>query len=134
VNRVKTSVGHLSLVQLKPDREGNLGDAAILRLGSAINGVISLMNGGLRLGDGSANSEAGNLSGVLLDITFPSVANTEIEMPHDLGRVPIAALVFWKDRACDVYSGRGASKAWGTESRAFFKCTVASARVILCIA
>jgi len=128
---VQAGIGHLPRVQLRADKEGKLGDAAVLRLGSSIDAIIGRLNGGLLVGSGEANTAAGNLSAGFLRITFPSTPDTEVMMPHGLKRVPIAAIPVFKDRACDVYSLRGAADAWGDVDKAYFACSVASAKVIL---
>ena len=61
-------------------------------------------------------------------MVFPAVANTEIEIPHGLGRVVSGYEVCRKDRAADVYDSNAGS--W-TAQRVLLKSTVASATVRL---
>ena len=59
---------------------------------------------------------------------FPGVANTEMRVPHGLGRLPIAYFLVRKDRACDVYDG--SDNTWGV-NYIFLKCDEAGAVVRL---
>lgn len=131
MKRIRSGVGHLPRVELRPEQDGKLGQAAIQRLAAVINEVIGVLNGRLRLGTGDANTEAGNLDGITLHVTFSSTPDTEVTIPHDLGRVPRFAHVVWADRACRVYSSRGASRAWGDLDKAYFTCDTASATCII---
>lgn len=127
-----TGIGHLQLVKLDRNAKGELGDQAILRLESAVNGIITLLNGKLRVGDASPNSQTGNLDGICLRVaSFPTAPNTEIAMPHSLRRPPVAAIPIFIDRACIVYSLRGAAELWGDADVAYMACNVADAKVIL---
>jgi hypothetical protein len=126
---VETGIGHIPTQPFKPNAQGKFDDADVMRAVATVQAIAGLLNGGIRIGTGAANSQAGNLSGGLLKLVF-GTANTEIKLPHGLHRVPIGFVPLFKDRACDVYSSRGAALAWGDESMAYFTCNTASAVVV----
>lgn len=71
--------------------------AAILRtLSEKLNGQISF-------GSGVDYEWSGNLDAQLIRWKFPAVANTQVEIEHDLGRVPWGYVVCGQDRAGDIY-------------------------------
>jgi hypothetical protein len=86
--------------------------------------IVAKINGRLSLGDGTSGSWAGNLDAQDIDVTFPSVADTEVEVPHGLERTPVGVVAFSLDRAGHVYDSRRGS--WDA-TRLFLKCSTASA-------
>lgn len=54
--------------------------------------------------------------------TVTSTADTNVSIPHDLGRVPVGFLVVDQDKAGVFYRGAG---AW-TDSAIILKCSVAT--------
>ncbi len=127
--RIRTGTGQIPIPDLVvQDKQGKINPAGLEQLKSSIQNLCRKVNGAISLGDGSAASWSGNVDGQYVTVLFPSVANTEVEIPHGLGRVVVGYAPVRKDRACDVYDSNSGS--WN-ESRCLLKSTVANATVRL---
>lgn len=131
--RIQQGIGHLPSLELKPDNEGKLGPAAILAMANRVKALIALLNGKIRFGSGLPNTAGGNFDTIFLRLEFKA-ADTEIVLPHDLGRPPVIAWPTFWDRSCNIYSMRGAANAWGDETKAYFACDTADANVVVFLA
>jgi hypothetical protein len=117
-----TSVGQIPGPLQLPIVEGKLTPAAVATLVSQMEAITNAVNGGISFGDGRQSTQLGNIDGQTVEFVTPSVADTEFEVPHGLGRVPIGRIVlaqngdgFLKD------SNRG---GWN-KHHLFFKCSEA---------
>lgn len=115
---------------LRIGEEGKISAQLLTSLNYFLQEVSQKVNGFISFGSGSHASWSGNLDGQYVEITFPSGADTEMRVPHGLGRLPIAYFVARKDRACDVYDG--SDNTWGVEYL-YLKCDTANAVVRLLI-
>jgi hypothetical protein len=88
-----------------------------------IQEIQKTINGGLRLGDGTNGTRAGNFSGQLIEFVSPAVANTEMEFLHGLGRVPIGWVVLYQDLAGSLYAS--IPESWSNKLL-YLKSSVAS--------
>ena len=122
------AVAQLPDVQL--DEDGRLTEQAIKMLVGRVQDIVRLLNGGLTLGLGTTAHRAGNFNMQWLDVLMPGVADTEIVIPHGLGRRPIGYLVVQRDRSCCVYSD--AVGSWGNDMF-YLKCDTADATVRLLV-
>lgn len=111
-------------------QDGKFTEGMAASLKSAINSIISTLNGGLTFGAGGQSSSTGNFDGYCKDVIFPSVADTEMRVLHELGRAPRFFIVAMKDRAGDVYVSSYSS--WGTQA-IFLKSSVADLTATLLI-
>lgn len=91
-------------------------------LTDAIANIVRAINGLLSFGDGSNSSQSGNVDGHTKEVTYVS-ANTDYEVPHGLGRVPIGILVL--DVNADGAVVRGGSQGSWSVDRIFTRCNVA---------
>lgn len=92
----------------------------IKEIGELWNFVQSAINGRLSFGDGT---DPDNIKGAWTSGTSHAVADTEFEIQHNLGQIPVGFLdVGYKDKAGVFYRG---SSSWTTSS-IFLKCNVAS--------
>lgn len=111
-------------------KEGKVDAQDLAYLFSLFDSIIEKINGRISIGDGTQASQSGNVDGQLISVAFPTPADTEIEVPHGLDRIPIALIPLLPDRACSVYGSNIGS--W-TKTRMLLKCNVASASVSLWI-
>lgn len=91
----------------------NIGDkvepAHAAELYSLSIAVFRKLNGKLNVfGSAENGTQAGNLDAELLDVFFPD-ADTEVAIPHDLGRVPVGYIPIRFDRAARIYDSNNAS-------------------------
>lgn len=88
----------------------NLTDEAEFRRVATIlfENIVSILNSGILFSD--------NFSSKIQSVEF-SAANTEVQVQHNLGRVPTGYLVFKLSAAAIVYDGSTAN----TETNAFLR-------------
>lgn len=70
--------------------------------------IVNKINGGISLGSGQHNTKSGDVLGVYVNVTLPSVAGTDFTITHNLGYVPNNYLVVNSDltsRGAIVYTG-----------------------------
>lgn len=89
------------------------------------NLVTLVINGHIGFGDGTLRD---NLDGAWATTTF-ALANTDVTLTHNLGRVPVGYIVMTKSQAGDVYTGSIAS----TKTQITLRCSVAGTTVSLFI-
>lgn len=102
--------------------EGKLTDIQIAAIVDSIRNILRTLNGLLTFGDGSNSSQSGNVDGQTKEVTFVN-ANSDYEVPHGLGRLPIGILVLDTNTDGAVVHG-GSQGSWGSE-RMFVRCNVA---------
>jgi len=127
--RIRNGVGQLPIPEPLAVKNGKLSEDAVGRLASYLQTLARKVNGFLSFGDGSSASWAGNLDGQHVTVAF-GVADTEVEIPHGLGRPVQGYFVVRRDRACSVYDSNGGS--W-TDSLVLLKCSAANASVRLLV-
>jgi len=74
----------------------------------------SILNGGLLFGT--------NFDAVMISVTSNATPDTEDTVAHTLGKAPTGYIVYYKDKAGDIYDG---GTTWTTSS-IYLKCSVAS--------
>lgn len=84
----------------------------------------SIDNGGV---DSSGNEQSGNVDNRHIRVVTPGAPNTEFSVVHNLGRIPKAFNVVYKNASCDVYDS---GTVW-TNTTIFLKCTVATVTIKL---
>jgi len=108
--------------------DGKMSGPTAAYLTAALRAIIEKFNGAISLGNGSSGYRAGNLDAQYIDVFTPSVPDTEIEIPHGLGRKPVGYDVVRRDAACIVYDSSGGS--WGNNV-IYLKCNTASVTIKL---
>lgn len=103
--------------------DGKMSGPTAAYLTAALRSIIEKFNGAISLGNGSTGYRAGNLDAQYIDVFTPATPDTEIEIPHGLGRKPIGYDVVRRDVACIVYDSSGGS--WGNDV-IYLKCNTAS--------
>lgn len=103
--------------------DGKMSGPTAAYLTAALRTIIEKFNGAISLGNGSSGYRAGNLDAQYIDVFTPTVADTEIEIPHGLGRKPVGYDIVRRDLACSVYDSSGGS--WGNDVF-YLKCSVGS--------
>lgn len=103
---------------IRLNTDGTINVESLVALNLILGGLITHINKGLSLGDGTNGSQMGNLFGQWLSFVTPSSANVEFEMPHGLGVAPFGWIPVFTD-------GDGVLKAsnygsWNS-SRVLFK-------------
>jgi hypothetical protein len=111
-------------------QNGKLTEQVALAISSKIQEIIRRVNQGWSLGSGATGYKAGNLDAQYVDVVFPSVADTQVAIPHGLQRRPIGYAVVRSDRAADIYDSSAGS--WTVEVL-YLKSNVANATVRLLV-
>ena len=123
---VETGEGFIGIPQdLVLDKEGKLSGDGLRTLNETLKSIITAINGNLSFGIRTKGARAGNFLGQYVEVTTPG-ANTEFQVDHDLGRVPIGVIPLWQNKAGSFYTER--RDGWG-ETRVFLKCSVATLEV-----
>ena len=107
--------------------DGSLNVYSVRALQETLSILIANFNGQVSLGDGSDNSQAGNMNAKYINVTTPA-ANTEFPVKHDLARVPVGFDTVSRNKAGIVYSSR--QQSW-TASVMFLKCSTATTTIRL---
>lgn len=94
-------------------------------LDSDIKKIVFAISGRIRFGDGADGTSGENISGQFQQFTSHASANTEFAVSHDLGVIPVGAIVIWQDKAGDLYQGPSTGTSW-TSTNVYFKCSVSS--------
>lgn len=123
--RIENGVGMIPQPAV-PDLKKENATTVIGYVVGILNGIVRAINGRLTLGNGNQSTQSGNIDGQWITYVFPSTANTEVEIPHGLGRVPVGLFEAERDRACTLYSSN--RSGWG-KTVIYLKCSVASAVV-----
>lgn len=110
--------------------DGKLSEVQVTALVDAVRSALRAINGKLTFGDGSHSSQSGNIDGHTKEVTFTN-ANTDYEVPHGLGRVPIGILVL--DVNADGAVVRGGSRGSWSPTRLFVRCNVAGTTALFVV-
>lgn len=110
--------------------EGKLTDQQASYITSSIRALITAFNGGVSFGDGSQSSLSGNIDGQTKEVYF-RYANTDVEIPHGLGRVPIGVITL--DVNQDGAVVRGNQRGDWNDGRLFLRCSVAGTTALLVV-
>lgn len=129
-SRIFNGVGMLADLAPIVSSEGKLTDAQIAYITDAVRGVIRALNGKVTFGDGTHSTQSGNIDGHTKEVTFVS-ANTDYEVPHGLGRVPIGIVVL--DVNADGAVVRGSSRGSWSPERMFVRCNVAGTTALFVV-
>lgn len=120
--RLNNGMGMLADLPPITTVDGKLTPVQITSITDSVRNVIRSFNGKLSFGDGSNSSQSGNIDGHTKEVTFVN-ANTDYEVPHGLGRVPIGLIVL--DSNADGAVIRGSSQGSWSKTRLFVRCNVA---------
>jgi hypothetical protein len=91
---------------LKLNADGTVNVQSIVSLNLTIQSLITHLNKGLSLGDGTTGSQTGNIFGEWLAFVTPSSANVEFELPHNLGQTPFGVSTWFQDVAGSLLVSR----------------------------
>ena len=109
---------------------GQLSAIHMTYLLDTIRTLIAVVNGGISFGDGQNSSYSGNIDGQLKIVNFAN-SNTDYEVPHGLGRVPLGIIPLLV--AADGAVVRGASNGSWTSERLFVRCNVAGTTALFVV-
>jgi hypothetical protein len=111
--------------------DGKIGVEAITQLNSLIAAIAKRLNQGLSLGSGDQATQTGNIFGQWIEVTStPSVADTEFQLPHGLGRTPVGYFVAKRDKAGTLYVSSAGS--WNRDV-VYFKDSGAAVLLLIMI-
>ena len=113
-------------IRMTPD--GKIGIEALNQLNQYMAALVKKINRGLSRGTGENATLTGNLYGQFLEFTTPSVADTEFEVPHGLGQLPIGFDTVLVDKAAILYSSSYGS--W-SDNLIYLKCSATSALCLI---
>lgn len=128
--RIQTGVGMLADLPPVESVDGKLTATQVSYLTSGLRGVIAAINGKMSFGDGSQSSQSGNIDGQTKEVTFTN-ANTDYEVPHGLGRVPIGIITL--DVNVDGAVVRGGSRGSWNSERLFVRCSQAGTTALFVV-
>ena len=92
--------------------------------------ITNCLNGRVRFGTGTDGQSGENLAGEFQNFTSNGSANTEFNVAHTIGSVPIGYIILWQDKAGSLYQGPATGTAW-TASQISLKCSVASVNFLI---
>lgn len=110
--------------------DGRLSDVQVAYITDSIRNIIRTINGRLTFGDGLHSSQSGNIDGQVKEVVFAN-ANTDYEVPHGLGRVPIGIIVL--DVNADGAVVRGGSRGSWSPTRMFVRCNTAGVTALFVV-
>lgn len=128
--RIRTGTGSLPDFPPIVLTEGRFSETQAVTLSEAVRGLIRAFNGGISFGDGSNSSLSGNIDGQTKEVYFPD-ANTDVEIPHGLGRVPIGIITL--DVNVDGAVVRGNQRGDWNATRLFLRCSQAGTTALMVI-
>ena len=99
--------------------------AQIRRLDEELALVFEAFKGRIDFGTGVDGSRWINIAGEFQQFTSHATPDTEFNVAHTIGSIPIGAIVMWQDIAGTLYQGPTTGTNW-TASQVSFKCDVAS--------
>ena len=128
--RIRTGAGCVPDMPPVTLAEGKLTDQQAAYISDAIRTLIRAFNGMISFGDGSNSSLSGNIDGQTKTVYFP-VANTDVQVPHGLQRVPIGVIVL--DVTVDGAVVRGNLRGQWDANRLFLRCSQATTTALLVV-
>jgi hypothetical protein len=128
--RIRKGTGYIADMPPITLAEGKLTDQQASYITDAVRNLISAYNGGVSFGDGSNSSHSGNIDGHTKEVYFP-LANTDVEVPHGLGRPPIGILTL--DVNLDGAVIRGSQRGDWNSTRLFLRCSVAGTTALMVV-
>lgn len=128
--RVRTGTGSIADMPPITLSEGKLTDQQAAYMTDSIRTIIRALNGGISFGDGSNSSLSGNIDGQTKEVYF-AAANTDVEVPHGLGRPPIGVITL--DVNVDGAVVRGNLRGDWNASRLFLRCSQAGTTALLVV-
>lgn len=120
--RIPSRVGMIPELPKIIIAEGGLTNQQIAVIADTLRNIIRAINGRLTFGDGTRSGHSGNIDGQIKEVTFVS-ANTNYEVPHGLGRVPIGIIVLSADADGAVVRSADLDN-WGVTTL-YVRCNVA---------
>ena len=128
--RIRKGTGYVPDMPPITLSEGKLTDQQAAYITDAVRSLIRAFNGGVSFGDGSNSSHSGNIDGHTKEVYFP-VANTDVEVPHGLGRPPIGVISL--DVNVDGAVVRGSQRGDWNATRLFLRCSQAGCTALLVV-
>lgn len=116
--------------KLVPTEDGKWPMALISKLNTFLKDVITAINGRISLGDGFQASRSGNIDGQWIELTSPSVANTQFAVPHGLGRRPVGCTVW---RRNDYGELKNSNVGGWDERRLYLKCNTGGVTYLILV-
>lgn len=128
--RIRKGTGYVADMPPITLSEGKLTDQQAAYITDAVRSLIRAYNGGVSFGDGSNSSHSGNIDGHTKEVYF-ATANTDVEVPHGLGRPPIGIIVL--DVNVDGAVVRGNQRGDWNDNRLFLRCSQATTTALLVV-
>jgi hypothetical protein len=100
--------------------EGKLTEQQAAYISDTVRGIIRTLNGKLTFGNGDNASQSGNIDGQTREYYF-AAKNTDVEIPHGLGRTPIGIIVL--DVTVDGAVVRGSLRGDWNSERLYLRCS-----------
>jgi hypothetical protein len=128
--RIRTGAGTIPDMPPVTLSDGKLTDQQAAYITDSIRTLIRAYNGGISFGDGLNSSLSGNIDGHTKEVFF-TAANTDVEIPHGLQRVPIGIIVL--DVNVDGAVVRGSQRGDWNATRLFLRCSQAGTTALMVV-
>lgn len=102
----------------------------IVQIDTDLLTIFNCLQGRVRFGPGTDGNDGENIAGQWQQFTSNGSANTQFNIAHTLGSVPIGYIVLWQDKAGSFYQGPTTGTAW-TSTQISLKCSVASVAALI---
>ncbi len=102
----------------------------IVALDKDVESLFKLAQSRIRFGTASDGSQGENISGEYQLFTTSATPDAENTIAHTLGAIPIGYLIFYQDKAGDLYQGPTTGTNWSS-TQIFLKCDVASVTFLI---
>jgi hypothetical protein len=129
-DRIFNGVGMVADLPPVISEDGNLTPTQVASISDGIRSTQRAVNGKISFGNGVNSTQSGNIDGHTKEVTFAS-ANTDYEVPHGLGRVPIGVVVL--DVNVDGAVVRGGSRGSWSAERLFVRCSQAGTTALFVV-
>lgn len=87
--------------------------------------IFYLLQGRVSFGTGIDGNNGQNLSGQFQQFTSDASANTEFNVAHTVGSIPLGYIILWQDIAGSLYTSPTSGTDW-TATQISLKCSVSS--------
>lgn len=100
-------------------------DEQIKQIWVQIDKIIHCLQGRVSFGTGVDGVSGQNIEGEWQSFTTPAGADTEFNVAHTIGSVPLGYIVVSQDKAGNLYQQAGTGTAW-TSIQISLKCSASS--------
>jgi hypothetical protein len=97
----------------------------LIEVDNDLNNLFLALQGRVRLGGATDGNNGENIAGQFQKFTSHATPDTEFNVAHTIGSVPVGVIIIGQDKAGSLYQLAATGTAW-TATQVSFKCDVAS--------